>query len=109
MADIKRAGGDSSYQDAVAGLGGGVDLDGSNMNRFIGQMVLPDLLVTSKVGIYVDMPELYGQTLIENQGKRPYLYFYCAEEIPSWSGDYDSDGYRFTSLLLQDTGDKIRS
>src|SRR4051812_3317818 len=77
------------------------------MNRFIGQMVLPDLLITRKVGIYVDMPELYGETLIENQGKRPYLYFYCAEEIPSWSGDYDSNGYRFTSLLLQATNDKV--
>jgi hypothetical protein len=60
---LSRVGGDQSYREAVVGLNGGVDLEGSNMNRFIGQLVLPELLVTGKVGVYVDMPADIGPTL----------------------------------------------
>lgn len=103
MADITRVGGDSTYQDAVTGQGGGVDLEGSNMNRFIGQFVLPELLVMGKVGVYVDMPANIGPTVADNIGKRPYLYYYCAEDIADWCCDYDDDDKYFTSLLLRDT------
>lgn len=102
MTDIVRTGGDKSYQDAVAGLGGGVDLEGSNMNRFMGQLVLPELLVTGKVGVYVDMPSDIGPTVADNIGKRPYLYYYCAEDIANWDVAYDGDERFYTSLLLRD-------
>jgi len=102
MVDISRVDGDSTYQKAVNGLNGGVDLNGSTMNRFLGQNVLPELLVMSKVGIYVDMPAEIGETLLDSQGKRPYLYYYTAEEIQSWSGVYEDNRMNFTSLLLKD-------
>src|SRR5690606_448641 len=66
MIDIVRVGGDESYNDAVAGKAGGVDLRGSTMNSFIGCKVLPELLVTAKVGIFVDMPARTGITLANN-------------------------------------------
>lgn len=102
MTDIVRTGGDQSYQDGVAGLDGGVDLEGSNMNRFIGQLVLPELLITSKVGVYVDMPSDIGPTVADNFGKRPYLYYYCAEDIANWDCAYDGSEKYYTSLLLRD-------
>jgi hypothetical protein len=102
MTDIARIGGDSSYQLAVAGKNGGVDLEGSNMNRFVGQFVLRELLVTSKIGVYVDMPSDVGPTIASNRGKRPYLYYYCAEDITDWCYDYDGCEKFFTSLLLRE-------
>lgn len=102
MTDIARIGGDQSYQQAIAGKNGGVDLEGSNMNRFIGQCVLPELLVTAKVGVYVDMPSEVGPTLATNKGKRPYLYYYCAEDITDWCCEYEDDEKFFTSLLLRE-------
>jgi hypothetical protein len=102
MTDIVRVGGHKSYQDAVAGVDGGVDLEGSNMNRFIGQLVLPELLVTGKVGVYVDMPANIGPTLADNLDKRPYLYYYCAEDIADWNCAYEGSEKYFTSLLLRD-------
>jgi hypothetical protein len=102
MTDISRMGGDKSYHDAVSGLNGGVDLEGSTMNRFIGQSVLPELLVTAKVGVYVDMPSEVGLTIASNRGKRPYLYYYCAEDITDWSYEYEGSEKFFTSLVLCD-------
>jgi hypothetical protein len=102
MTDIARVGGDKTYQEATAGQNGGVDLEGSNMNRFIGQAVLPELLVTGKVGVYVDMPADLGPTLASNMGKRPYLYYYCAEDITDWCYGYEGSEKFFTALLLRD-------
>lgn len=103
MTDIARTGGEKTYQAAVAGLDGGVDLEGSTMNRFIGQSVLPELLITAKVGIYVDMPSDVGDTVAANIGKRPYLYYYCAEDIADWACQFDSGEKYYTSLLLKDS------
>lgn len=103
MPDISRVGGDQTYRNASAGLDGGVDLEGSTMNRFIGQFVLPELLVTGKVGVYVDMPSDVGETIADNMGKRPYLYYYSAEDIADWACAYDGEDKYYTSLLLQDT------
>lgn len=107
MTDIVRINGSKDYTQAINGFDGGVDLEGSTMNRFIGQIILPELLVTAKVGIYVDMPSLTGDTLYSNQNKRPYLYYYRAEDIPSWSGDYALGKFCYTSLLLRDIEDKV--
>jgi len=103
MSDISRVGGDITYKEAIAGLNGGVDLEGSTMDRFIGQFVLPELLVTAKVGVYIDMPSEVGETLADVQGIRPYLYYYCAEDIADWACAYEGSEKFYISLLLRDS------
>lgn len=104
MSDIIRKGGSKSYQRAVLGLDNGVDMHGSSMNSFLGRFVLPELLTMAKVGVYVDMPELEGNTLLDSAGKKPYIYLYRAEEILSWT--YRSDkADEFASVLLRDWQD----
>ncbi len=106
MGDITRQGGPKSYQQAVNGVKGGVDLVGSTMNAFIGRDILPELLTMSRVGVYVDMPRIDSFTTIIQKGqKRPYLYWYKIEDILAWSvsPNWTSDPTEFTGLLLQDS------
>lgn len=101
MNDIVRTGGSTAYQEAVAGLNNGVDNHGATMNSFIGRYVLPELLTMAKVGIFVDMPDNVGDTLLESAGKKPYLYMYRAEQMLSWT--YRTDrADEFQSVLLVD-------
>lgn len=102
MSEIIRKGGSKSYQQAIAGEQGGVDLFGSSMNSFLGQEILPELMVMKKVGIWVDKPALDGNLLSRNQEKRPYLYFYRAEDIYSWATEYWNGEYVYTNVLLRD-------
>jgi len=100
--DVTRTGGSQTYQRAVLGEDGGVDLLGSSMNAYIGRKILSELLVMGKVGIFVDMPILSGITIAENMNKRPYLYIYKAEDIRTWRFDtYDSQT-EFSTLLLRE-------
>lgn len=104
MGDVTRAGGPSSYQEACKGSDiRGVDLKGSSMNTFLGRDILPELLPMAKVGVYVDMPPLTGPTVAEKGSLRPYLYFYRAESIRSWSYDPYGDPTAYTALLLEDS------
>ena len=97
--DIVRDGGTQSYIDAIAGLNGGVDLQGNTMNSFIGRILLPELLSMAKVGVFIDKPLKLGvTTLAEKQS--PYIYIYKAEDILNWATDVEGN---FTSLLLRDT------
>lgn len=101
LIDVTRRGGSPSYQEAIQGIDFGVDLHGASMNSFMGQDILPELLTMSRVGVFVDMPPVTGNTLRDFQGARPYLYSYKAENILSWSfrpGRPDE----FDALLLRD-------
>ena len=102
--DVTREGGSDSYEKAVKGEEGGIDLRGSTMGGFMGRKVLPELLVLGKVGIFVDMPSLNGETLSDNQGKRPYIYHYITENILNWSMSRRNNGttVEFDALLLRD-------
>ncbi len=102
LVDISRKGGSKSYQASVDGISGGVDLLGASMNSFIGRRLLPELLTMSRVGVYVDMPAVDGLTLVEAQGKQPYLYMYRTEDIRSWSYAGSDQMNEFSNLLLQD-------
>lgn len=102
MTDIVRRGGSESYQRAVRGQEGGVDLLGSSMNAFLGRKVLPELLTMKKVGVFVDMPQLSGITLADTANKRPYLYMYRAEDIKTWRLDTSECQSEFSTLLLKD-------
>ncbi len=101
LIDITRAGGPSSYQLAITGNDGGVDLAGNSMDSFIGRVVLPELLTMGKVGIYVDKPQIpENATTIDKQKLyRPYLYVYTAENIRCWGFDGQN---QLKSLLLRD-------
>lgn len=101
MTDVARRDGPDSYQKAITGEDFGVDFKGSSMNSFIGQQVLPELLVMNRVGVFIDSPVISGNTLRDTQGTRPYLYRYKAEDILSWSqrpGRPDE----FDAVLLKD-------
>lgn len=86
MVDIIRKDGPDSYTRAVAGLNHGVDGKGNSMNSFIGQVILPELLVLGRVGIYVDKPQILSDRLSLAEARKftPYLYHYQAEDIFSW-------------------------
>lgn len=102
MTDISRKGGFTTYQKAVLGQLGGVDRRGASMNSFIGTTLIAEMLVMKKVGVFVDMPKLAGPTIADKGNKHPYLYIYKAEDIRSWTTEFDEDGAFFTNLLLQD-------
>jgi hypothetical protein len=48
------------------------------------------------------MPPLYGDTLADQVGKRPYICEYHAEDIRSWSYDDGPNSDEFSTLLLRD-------
>lgn len=102
IADVARGGGPKTYQDAVKGLEGGVDLAGTTMNSFIGTTILPELLTMRKVGVFVDMPQLPGETLMDQQGARPYIYHYPIESILNWVVNVKNNK-TYSKLLLQDS------
>lgn len=100
MTDITRIGGPKSYQDAVAGIGRGVDNRGNSMNSYIGRFVLQELLVLGRVGIYIDKPPLpKNSTLADTDATRPYLYIYTAESIRSW---HYNEANELDAILLED-------
>lgn len=101
LADVARRDGPDSYQKAITGVDFGVDFKGSSMNNFIGQQVLPELLLMGRVGIMVDSPKTIGTTLKDSQGLRPYLYRYQAEDILSWS-ERPGRPDEFDAVLLRD-------
>jgi hypothetical protein len=103
MTDISRSGGSKTYDNAVAGIGQGVDLKGSTMNAFIGHVVLPELLTMGRVGVYVDMPEVRpGSNLIQTADLQPYVYMYRVEDILSWNCRDNGDPDEYQSVLLRD-------
>lgn len=103
MTDIVRRGGSDAYHRAISGQDMGVDRRGSTMNSFLGQSVLTELMVMGRVGVYVDMPVIEGNSLADSQGKRPYLYAYPVEKILSWSCSNPEEPSEFQSVLLEDS------
>jgi hypothetical protein len=104
MSEISRKSGSQSYRDAIEGLNGGVDLEGSSMNTFIAQKVLSELLTMGLTGVYVDMPVFNPQSTLAAFQKvpRPYLYPYRAEDIANWNWVVSNNELYFTHLLLRE-------
>lgn len=105
MAEIIRTGGSVSYNRSVAGLDGGVDLEGSSMNYFVGTKVLPELLKYGRVGVYVDMPKFNpDDTLAQfTVTPHPYLTVFKPEDILNWRSTYRDNQLIFISVLLRET------
>ena len=68
--DIIRRGGSKVWQEAVAGMGRGVDRRGSSMNSYIGKYLLPGMLVMRRVGVLVDAPRVDGDTAEDPRSDR---------------------------------------
>lgn len=102
FADILRRGGTKSWQDAVQGNGRGIDNRGTSINTFLGQSILPELLVMSKVGVLVDAPRVAGQTAADVPANyRPYLSLYPVEAIDVVQSDEGSES-DWKAVLLRD-------
>ncbi len=101
MIDITRVDGPDSYNQAMVGLNHGVDGKGNSMNSFMGQVILPELLVIGRVGIYIDKPQIWteGASLADVRNLAPYLYHYQAEDIFSWHFDETN---MLDAVLLRD-------
>lgn len=109
IADTTRVGGPETYQQAVLGELGGVDLKGATINWFIGHYIIAELLTMRKVGVFVDMP-VVGPTLRDKGTKHPYFYVYKAEDIRNWDDYTVGDRREYTGILLRErqyTRDKL--
>lgn len=100
MFEILRNGGPDSYQEAMRGLNGGVDLANRSMNNFMATEVLDELLPMSRVGVFIDKPGLGDNvTLRDTRSVRPYLYTYPTEAIKTWTFD---ESNKLIAVLLKD-------
>lgn len=102
MGSVERVGGPKSYMEAISGLLGGVDLQGSTMNTFMGTKVLLELMLMRKVGILVDAPMYAGKTLLDKGNKHPFLSLYERECIRSWNWVYDGNVRVLDAVLLEE-------
>lgn len=99
---IRRHGGPDSYQRAVTGEAGGVDLHGSSMEHFFGQQILVELAFMGKVGIMTDSPQLpLRRTIAQRGDARPYIYPFVAEDIRNWEFFVQGDRLKLRRLLLR--------
>lgn len=107
MPEITRSGGTDSYNRAVQGYEGGVDLKNSSMDSFLSQNVLPEMLSMGRVGVYVDMPKFNPLSTVAEFAVQPhpYLYYYRAQDILNWQQQFDpqSNEVLTTAVLLQET------
>jgi hypothetical protein len=101
IADVNREGGSATYQDAVSGVGSGIDLKGSTMNAYIGREILPELLTMRTVGIYVDREPKKQDTQAEILNS-PYVYTYKVEDILNWAYLDPDKPWEYSALLLRD-------
>lgn len=101
IGDTTRTGGPDTYQKSIDGELGGVNLQGANMNWFVGHFILPELLVQSKVGVLVDAPN-FGQTQADKAQKHPYFIPYRAEDIRTWAYAGASSPNEFAAVLLRE-------
>jgi len=100
MRDIVRSGGPENYQRAIIGKDKGVDFEGNTMNGYIGRIILKELCVIGKVGVYIDkFPQIPGSSIAETRNNRPFLYHYRAEDIRSWKKNTLNE---LEALLLRD-------
>ena len=103
MADTTRLNGTTLFRTVMDGLLGGVDLKGANMDYFIGNEILLELLFMGKVGVYVDMPLVpLAPTLQQTKKLHPYYYTYITEDIRNWRLSVSGDNTEFDMLLLRE-------
>ena len=86
MDSVIRTGGANSFQAAIHGRGNGVDGAGTSLNYFMVMLVLRELLMMRRVGVFVDRHPLPpGATRQDAADNPPYMYVYTAEQILAWA------------------------
>lgn len=100
LPNVTRIGGPQSYQEAIRGYQGGVDLCNTSMNMFIGAQVLAELLTMRVCGVLVDNAADVGVTIQDKGNKHPYFQVYRREDILSWTPFRPVHGY--DKLLLRE-------
>lgn len=100
--EVRRSDGDDMYHKVVQGALGGIDLQGSTMNYYMGVNVLNELAFMGRVGIYVDsFDNVEGTSVAEKGDKHPYIYTYAAEDIYNWVYN-DLNPSQLDAVLLRD-------
>lgn len=104
MTEIIRLDATPSFIACAEGEDGGVDLRFATMNKFMGRIVLPELMALGKVGVYVDMPKFNPDSVLAqfNETPHPYLYVYRAEDILNWNLTRFGNELILTSLVLRE-------
>ena len=103
MTDTTRLGGTELFREIMSGVQNGVDLKGSDMNFFVGNELIDELLFMGKVGVYTDMQEVPdGATLQQTKNLHPYYYVYKAEDIRNWRISVHGETTEFEMLLLRE-------
>jgi hypothetical protein len=88
--EIRRTSGCKTYDNAIAGLNGGVNGRGTSMNSFIGNEILIELVGMGRVGVLLSMEDAEGLSAEEASNIRPILTVYKYESILEYN--YDSYG-----------------
>lgn len=99
ISDVKRMGGSDRYDQAMKGLGSGVDGKGTSMGHFIGKQVLPTLLTMAKVGVLLDANKTGSGTLADTKID-PYMTVYQPEDIVNWVCQDPGQPGQFKAVLL---------
>ena len=83
IVDVSREGGSPMYSKVMLGELGGVDYDFRDMNTFMGELVLLELLVMGKVGVFIDnfTEEDLGATELTAEAKHPFLQVIPRENL----------------------------
>lgn len=97
---VRRIGGSEAYNAAIAGQGNGIDYHGNSMTTFMARSVLSELLIMSRVGVYMDMPQTLPEDRTAQANVTPYVYTYRREDILDWQELRDHPGrLAYVSLL----------
>lgn len=101
LKDVTRIGGSENYNSAIES---NIDRRNKSMTQYCIQHILPELLVMSKVGVYVDSNVLESNLRLGEA--KPYIYFYPWEDIINWKYDVSNN---FEAVLLTDRDYKYDS
>lgn len=103
LIEVCRRGGTPNYLPCCMGERGGVDGLGSSMMAFIGEKVLDELLVVSRIGVCVDAPEFTDMEIgLNTTDFKPYLSTYYADDIANYKYGKGSRRDKFEMLLLNE-------
>lgn len=101
--DIIRRGGTNKTKAAFEGELRGVDNRGASMNSFMGQQLLPDLLVMGYSGVLVDAPQVFGDTLADVPDDfSPFISHYRIENVHLLVPQDNGKRGEWKAVLLRD-------
>jgi hypothetical protein len=103
LPDVIRRGGNIKWREAVAGKGKGVDLRGSSMNTFTAKVIIPEMLVMQKFGVFIDAPSGEFRTKSDvPKDFRPFLRPFTIENFRAEPApaDHPSDWLAVTLRMI---------